>query len=526
MMMKKPFLPLKSFLVLFSLTFCPIASVMAQEEILKLHPDLIQVDKKDPIDFVPFPILDMQGVPIGENELIKVHDKFMTAKEYYSQLNDAEKKLNQIGHSLRKDPGKALQKILIDEAAMRLEGLKNEAVVSLFNPVYMQAMQTQEQMKQEVLKEVEKRKEDLIHEINQLSAKSPLAEIPINNLTLDPAMVKSARTDLKSRVSKYWNYEQGSKKTFAFSSSAHLNLGASNSEAEILAKGQSDAAVFDQNYNLVYGHVQAETSAETAKVKWDTYLKVAGLTLFQKQGESKELINLKARDFDIDFSKEIRKGWKWGFFIGPIPCSGEIGFSGKIDFDWGSYLSLLNSTVEAKATTDIGGFANVAADVGIARAGVEGELTVVEAALTLQGFNKMNLDGDEPSLQNGVRSDLEMTALKGDLGLFVEYGVPMVGTKKEKFSLIDFEGYEMGKKTLFNFTKKAKKNGYSLEGAPAAEDYEGVNLDVELNKLMGAVVTDLNQRTPGDEAALRGVLEDLDRRRQEMAVFITGLGRQ
>src|SRR5205807_545789 len=90
---------------------------------VQMDPNLIKVNKREPIPFVPFEMRDpITGAEITPETLIKLpNGKEATAKEYFEELNKLEKQLNEIGYSLR---DRELQKQMSNTAeAVTADGL-------------------------------------------------------------------------------------------------------------------------------------------------------------------------------------------------------------------------------------------------------------------------------------------------------------------------------------------------------------------------------------------------------------------
>jgi hypothetical protein len=441
----------------------------------------------------PYDILDPQTKqPISGDTILKVPTGDMPAKEYYEHLNAYQSALNADGHDLKKsivEPIRVVEVIknleqLEEKSAEQKKSVKNkdESIMdTILDPakVYEEAKSAG----QDAIK-------GGIKDLYRL-AMSKAKPIPLINQNPPQArIVLEPYNDLHSLLDKEWTLDILSNDTFAVTGKASMHAGINLKELSANANANVEAKVLGHPFKLVNGIVTGKrslTEISTAKVQ----LSFVGKEVYNQTWQDKSIL-IHAPDEKSVRGISVRSSQKFSFAVGPVPMTGEVGGAGLVAYDWTIGLEGNGGAAAAIGTAQVDGFANVAADIEIARIGVGGILTLVSQTLRLDA--KMGLKFDPATSEPQVESSIEATSflkvLQGNIFAFVAayvptFDIPPFEEKQWSMDIFSWPGIVLGggsePKVIFSLKKKSDKTGYTLEGAPDPDDFRDMQAEKQLD---------------------------------------------
>lgn len=395
---------------LAALFIAPARAQFDNDEVrnVTLDPAFHHLNIKDPIEFVPFPMVDFQtGEPVERDAVLQLpNGEQVTAGEFYDVLNRVESDLCAIGHSLRIPEDEPFLDSNVDPALL-------EAQVA--------AMQ-----------ETNRRlKED------------------------DGDGGPGGQTPGIYRE-KHWKYEFGQKQQlYAYIQGQFRLIGTSNS---ITATGNASAGAAALGAEFELAKANAYGSYERGTGKWKASLSVnvfgQSLVDFNKEGQARYTVG-------DTYRKTYRKSAKYNFQLGPIPGEAEFGFVGEVGVSWMVDLVPIKATAEVKpfvhskawARAGIGrsfDLGPIAIGVGL---GIRGDLVVANYDGTLRGVlelwyesaNRFYFDQDYSYTHS-------FDFLSGEISLYA-YLNYVIGKAEWSQRLFAWTGYKETKE-VFHFTRR------------------------------------------------------------------------
>ncbi|WP_437659789.1 hypothetical protein [Sorangium sp. So ce1182] len=459
---------------------------------MKLH-------KKDPIPFRPF---EMKKPSSGEgylpNEEIEIAPgKKMLARDFFKQVNDLEAKLNQWGYSLHDGGASTLGELDMCMELLRTQVGAIDRDVKDHGPTLWSPERYAKQV-DEAWKKYQAQVpswDDLYKKADDAKVKVYLPDKPV----LSPPASPSRHPDLKPLFKeKTWSTEVGSKSTLWVSPSATLSVTASKTDADVKATGKVLGAflgVWDGE--IVAASAEGKTLG-TDQGSLNITVSVVGNTVFSPSWTEKGLNRKDKKEYSAD------EGVDYRFAIGPIPMRARVGFTGAVGLQYGFQILPLQVIAYAQPYADTKMYAQVGADIGIAGAGVGGEVTLIKDSFTVQGSTLVKLE-DEPTLVVELSGDNEMMALCGRL-YFYAYFDYWIDKAKLNFDIWDWDGVD-AKANMFDYRWTWTPSGAAVDGKNlSAEDVMEVNAaneDIRLTQIenntsqhvhdvMTAVAADVN----------------------------------
>jgi hypothetical protein len=323
---------------------------------ITLEPKQVQVNKRTPLPFKPFEMVDLDtGKPISPDTLITLPDgKRVKARDYYNELNRLEPEFNALGYSLRdtKEAKVELQKPLIDVAVLNQQAREIKASVlpnTRFRPVTRQTLQ----------------------ELQQESQR--------------PNSMLGTTIEMPPPKPKVANWSSNYDKTIGNSTfSAHLNgqieLLGTDKLTSVSGRLIADASAFGHSFDLL--QVYAGASLGNA----DMLVKAFGNVVYSNnvQGIMKDSYS---KPFDSNFNLNLP--------LGPLNLKVTLGVRGDIGVDY------MLVTVPNGAGAQIGPFihssvyAQAAVGGNFAGASAEANLTLVNAQADLEGGISLGPDANK-----------------------------------------------------------------------------------------------------------------------------------
>lgn len=194
----------------------------------------------------------------------------------------------------------------------------------------------------------------------------------------------------------------------------------------------ADASIFgnDQNLVKVLGNANAAVVGKSASENIDVF--VMGRNVFHHgratgtaDGSGVHLsLN---KDFSVTFFDGSQRFW-----LGPIPVRVKASASGSAGFAFESTIGIFAVDAHLTPTAKAYATASCTADILVASAGVEGNMTFIDAALPTSGQLTLTTSG----IDYQASSDLSLTYLAGRLNVFAK---AFIGGKYQK-KIADWSG--------------------------------------------------------------------------------------
>jgi hypothetical protein len=411
----------------------------------RVNPATIRVNKRPPIPFRPFEMHDLRakkpGEPVSPDQQITLaNGKKMTLRQYLDHINILEKQLNTIGHSLR-GPAKEtkLQETVVPHALLQQQTQKVKAA----------------------------------HLSNTRSQpfNLPAAEQQHANLNLakvDYDRLKNLQVFAPKKVHYDWGWDWGVGDPSTFATSVDIKLAldgvksptGSTASSDVTAEAKAGGALFGNSFDILRmtGNLHAADSGTmTAKLG----IFVLGNSVYNLDKSTT------AKFYKSDtVQKSLDKSVKVDFAIGPIPVSVAVGIQGTAGVGYAVTVAPVVAKVSGGPFVKSKAYAQFAVDLDIASAGVEGDLTLLDYGLNVDGEISFGLDvySLKPYFRTEAKLSQNMKMLSGELDLFLEACVPcgdfgascgfpfLSCTDRYTWILFKWDGFEYDG-VLLNFTK-------------------------------------------------------------------------
>lgn len=500
-------------------------------------------------DSIPFS--EIKAFKPGTNELLDPNDivtpplaaiggaaKSFAASEFMLQVNSLEAWFNERGMSLKNDVEDmgTLTKTLKDGD---LIGASQEIVNKYHKSIDLIRMSlplTEEEIKKKFTKIVEDRAKAQIEKLYSASLESIKAEIPILAPIISPEALPKPNSELKSRLTRNWNFPLGEATKIGAELAANIRLAGDEKGAEAFGEGAVTTLLYNKRFDIANLVGKYSTPAK-GNMNGELAFRFFGAIIYTKKHEG-AAINISARENGGKWEKGVDNSVKYRMMIGPVPVSATIGAAGLAYYDWGLTLAPIKAMANMTPGADLKVYAQLAIDIEIATAGVEGNLILLKDNLELRaeaGLDIANLS--DPVIYFTADSFNNLEALAGNIGAFVEsyvprFGVPPWQKKKWGHEIYAFSGYKT-KSNLFNFRKRVSRRGVSMSGdmtpddaaAVSNEDLEAKVVTEEANSYE-AIMNDLNKNAPqvvrtskiieGQANSVTSILNEVNKRLQEL----------
>lgn len=186
---------------------------------------------------------------------------------------------------------------------------------------------------------------------------------------------------------------------------------------EIIGKLSADAQLFGNSQNIVKVDANAKTAVVGRSASENIDVFVLGKNIFHHDRStgtsdgSGVKLNL-AKSFDVTFFNADKRFW-----LGPIPVKVKATAAGSAGFNFDSTIGILavNATLVPSAKAFASASASV--DAWVAEAGVDGRLTLIDAAVPTAAEAAITT---APGIYYKADSDLALTYLAGRLNVYAK----------------------------------------------------------------------------------------------------------
>jgi hypothetical protein len=460
----------------------------------------LKANDKPPITYVPFDIINpATGQPYKDDDILTIDGKQMPYPTVKEAVNNIEKTFNEHGYTLKNATPETIQELSVCGDMMLSQGVL--LTLSMSNPG---GPLSADAVKDKVQKAI-----DLANgKVPNWGEVFDKAKDANRDIYLPPVPVYTAPTPTPHRTplnpmtkERSWSWEYGSKDSMWAQATANFSLNGNKTTAKAIAKGQVNASVLGQwQGEVLSGDATADIN-EAHAVGLSINVRAAGQSVFSKSWNTGPIQEHDEKRFDV------REEASWRFAIGPIPCKGTVGFVGSVGLKYGFDLVPIQIFAYAEPFVATKVFAQAGADIGIASAGVGGELTLINDNVTLQGGVSVTFE-EEPTITLEMTGKNAIDALGGKLYAFAKVGISPFD-KEWHFDLFKWDGYKK-ESEIFNYRRTLGPDGIKAEGLLTAEDVMEVTaveteqrlVDLEnasnqrVFEVFDAIATDLNGTGP------------------------------
>lgn len=420
----------------------------------------LKAKDKPPITYVPFDINDpATGQPYKDTDVLTIDGKQVPYPEVKEIVNNAEQSFNAHGYSLHNATPEVIQELAVCDTMMLNQGVI--LTLAMSNPG---GPLSPDAVKDKVQKAI-----DLANgKVPNWGEVFDKAKDADRDIYLPPVPTYTAPTPTPHRTplnpltkERAWSWEYGQKDSMWAQASANFSLNGNKTSAKAIAKGQVNASVLGKwEGEVLSGNATADVN-DSHTVGLSIDVRAVGKSVFSKQWNAGPIQEHDEKRFDA------REETSWRFAIGPIPCKGSVGFVGSVGLKYGFDLTPIQIYAFAEPFVATKVFAQAAADIGLASAGVGGELTLINDVVTLQGGVSVTFE-EEPTITLEMTGKNAIDALSGRLYAFAKVGC--CGLDKEwQFDLFKWAGYKK-ESEIFNYRRTLGPNGIKAEGLLTAED--------------------------------------------------------
>jgi hypothetical protein len=374
--------------------------------------------------------------------------------EYYRELNEFERRLNQAGHSLRESPSKKMLPPAPVKPIRRFRGAAPVApnvaeanrVKALLAPqAALQAQRLEQARKLEHTQSAQSQKATpspatrapLTIRPGEIHPVNPPGSGTSTGLSTGIRLADPLALTQRYKTSKVWTgWGEGD-------SNFYVNVGGGRVDLEAVRKGDSEpdpsvisttnlhaegsvsAAVLSNSFDILRVTADAHApDSRPADIKLDLYVFGALVYELNKQGigiqdSITEPINFSPSPFTQSYQ------------LGPFDFTAQEGVNGEVGFKLSYGLFPTNAYGELDPYVHTGAYANASIGVGLdginlASAGVKGTLTFINEDVTLGGKAAILLDpaSGQPYFDVLYYGDECWHALDGSLDLFVQWVSP------------------------------------------------------------------------------------------------------
>jgi hypothetical protein len=164
----------------------------------------------------------------------------------------------------------------------------------------------------------------------------------------------------------------------------------------------------------------------------------------------------------------VDKSVSFRFGIGPIPCAVTLGFQGTAGLKYGAQLMPIQVLAYAEPYAALKAYAQIGVDIGIAGAGVGGELVLVQQSIPLTASVAMLFEDDQPKVALSIDGMSDLTCLAGRLYAYAYLNL-IFDRWEGRWTLFEWEGFRV-RMNLFRYEWEWSPGGVRARGDLSAED--------------------------------------------------------
>lgn len=378
----------------------------------KLEPALIHVNKRPPIPFKPFDTVDPStGKRVSPDTIVTFNGKKVSAGELKSQLDQLERRLNQIGHTLRGSRTVQFQSIPVPAAlpkqaqALRAAQIPN----STFRSLDVQAAEAEQK-----------------------------AMISAPRINVPDTILNDAKP---LHFTRNWNESLGNPNVFSAFIKGRITLDGAKDLTTIAGEASAGGSMIGHSFDLlrVSGNLRApRTGPMNAKMA----VRIAGVSVFNLD----ENVNtsLTKRDF---LQKTVDKSVSFHITLFLIPVSIKVGFQGSAGVAYAVALAPIRASAHFAPFVRSKVYAQASVSLFFIEGGARATLTLLNTDGHLTGA--ISIEGSNYKWTDSYCQNLDM--LSGKVTIFVTFNYILDSYTKD-FDLFTFSGLKASG-CLFNDSK-------------------------------------------------------------------------
>jgi hypothetical protein len=471
----------------------------------------VKVNKKAPLTFKPFPMTDpATGTTYLPNQQIDLGGgKKILAKDFFSQLNDLEQKLNSWGYTLRDADVHTLEELDQCLYLLKAQGdaVKSDHDANPPKPWDLDARAKELEDKWKSYSAGLPSLDDLWRNADSAAVKVYLPAPPPFTAPVPQAARVEPKDVFKKRT---WSFQEGEKTKFWVGGNAAVSMTGSREATLLEASGSFSGGMMGIWNDEIAGASARAEAGKGKDPKIALEVRLAGQTVWKPTYPNKDsagastanAINNMLHKSD-KFSQSVHPSVDWRFAIGPVPCRGRLGLNGEAGIAYGYDVALTAVGGYAGPYAKAEAYAQLGVDIGVAGAGVEGKLLLVDDTLTLRGDATVDFV-DEPKVVLDLSASNDITALSGEFSIYAYVDLFITKWKGNK-KLWGWDGFK-DHSDIFHFNYVWTPTGARAEGDVRAEDVSEVNdqnqalraaqlktlADTRVYEVMKAVAADLS----------------------------------
>lgn len=359
--------------------------------------------------------------------------KKVKAGAYFAELNKLEKKLNEMGHSLRNSD----KPVKLARTAMKVADLEKKAKTIAahhlsFNAKTMRAVRKRAEIARRHADDA-KKDEPRVAALRKFVALKP--GVKAAPAKVGKALKAVAKPVAPKGTTKTWRWELGRRKIMAASLDAKLETKGSADSVCVLGEAKADGYLANRKQSLVKatGVVRVPKSgASTLNVS----VSVLGRSVYNKNVSKASSFSQKDQ-----LSKTFDKSVSFRFQLGPIPLSVKLGARGTAGIRY--FVGVRPLAAEAQFVPFVRGeaYAQCGIDIVVAAAGVGGKLRLVDFELRIGGKLAVKFDASSrPTLSEHAYVQSNISMLKGSLYVYAKVNV-LFWKKRYEWDIWDWKGF-------------------------------------------------------------------------------------
>ena len=433
-----------------------------------LPSESIVVDRRQPIPFVPFEMVDVAtGAPIPPEQVLELPDgKQMPAADYFRELNEIEKGFSEMGYSLRQDWSTiTIQRSANDVTRLSSDLRRIHSAVDRGKPF---RIHQDAELDQALLPQPEAGRPDIAVmraplRLPQIAEAEPprVAERPESGVTnaIRTINLPKKKPVLVSTSNEY-PFQLGDPSVFAASVNGRLDLAGSEDLLKLTGSASANVSIFGISSDLA--RLDARLDApKTGDMKGRVSFNVLPFGTIYDQTLTGASVKLTSPDItrgiDVTFAN-------FRVMLGPVPVKVQAGAQGSLGMHYFAGLNPSSAVAEFAPIVRSNLYVRAGADYYVAGVGVATELTLVNYDLSMYGELRLWMQvpegGTRPEL--GIRERYEISQklqmLSGNayVWAYVYYPsccLPPWAKKEWRWELFNWDGFTPVDGTMVDVTR-------------------------------------------------------------------------
>jgi hypothetical protein len=417
------------------------ADVVKPHAKIQFDASAVEVITKKPRAFRAIEMVDPQtGKRIAPTQMMTTPGgKRVTAKVYFAELNEFEKKLARMGHSIR-DKGETvvLSRHRVNAAEMEK---KAKLIARHHLPFNVKTMRKPPRHADLPGRFKAQAQADLVR-VNALQkhlaggaakgAAKGVKKSPVN----PGGAGASAPTNPAGGTVKQWQHELGNRKVIGAILSAQLTTKGDKEGVSVQGSVEANAYLANKQLSLLRATGSAGAS-KSGPGKATITVTVAGQTVYNKD------FSVQSGEHKADkLSKTFDQGVSFRFSLGPIPMSAKVGVSGSLGLSYFVGVQPLSVQAQFIPFAHVKAYAQCGVDAKVVKVGVRAKLQVIDFEMTVGGELVVQATpGSGLSLKEHAYISNNLQMLEGELALYADIGFSFL-KKRFEHTFWKYKGFK------------------------------------------------------------------------------------